>query len=223
MVDVDEIAAVKAGLEMLSQDNEEIVQQFKEVLEKLETIEALPPGIKAVQFRQLENSGAFDFRGLDIRRFSKSHKGPLTAPQFVERTNRRLKNTGTLIEEFLKHKDFEGGADLREAIMELTQEELDQNDQNAVVEFRKKVEDLRETPLFENYLAVKSAFIKGNEELKAEADFLATKETVADGEMVAEARGGEIKNLQEEVEAGKISPLKAQQKIDEIETAAEET
>jgi Asp-tRNA(Asn)/Glu-tRNA(Gln) amidotransferase C subunit len=221
MAEIDQIAAVKASLELMSQENEEMLKQFKEVIEKLEAIEQLPPGIKAVQFRQLEQSGAFKFRNVDIRHFSKSSKGALTPPQFVERTNRRLNNTSALIEAFLKHEEFEGGAELRDAINGLTQEIFDQNDQKAVLDFKGKVETLRETPVFTSYLDAKTTFIKGNPELKAEADFLATKETVADGEMLAEAKGEELKDLQEAVDSGEVSPEEAQHKIDEMEAEAE--
>ena len=97
MAEVDQIAAVKAGLELMSQETDELLEHFKEVIEKLDAIENLPPGIKAVQFRQLEQSGAFEFKKVDVRHFSKHTKKALTAPQFVQRTTRRLHNTSALI------------------------------------------------------------------------------------------------------------------------------
>lgn len=221
MENVDEIAAVRATLEMLTEDNDSLIEHFKELNEKLDVIENMPPGIKAVQFRQLEQSGAFKFNNADIRHFAKSTKHALTPPRFVERTNRRLHNTGNLIDAFLKVEDFEGGKELKSSIDELTRNEVDTNDQQAVVTFKNLVQSLRDTDLFKNYIEIKSAFLKNNSELKDEADFMATKEAVADGEMAAEDRGGELQELQQGVESGEVSAADAQIKLDEIESETE--
>lgn len=217
MSDVDQIAAVKATLEMVTADNESLLEQFQSVREKLDTIENMPPGIRSVQFRQLEQSGAFNFRDVDIRHFAAHTKKPLTPPQFVERTSRRLQNTESLIGKFLEHREFEGGKELKSSLKTLNSEIVNRNDQAAVIRFKKKVEALRDTPLFKNYLAVRNDFLKDNQELKDEADLMAAKETVADGEMMAKDRQEEIQELEKGVESGEVSPEEAQGKLDAIE------
>ena len=217
MSDVDQIAAVKATLEMVSADNDDLMEHFKSVREKLDVIESMPPGIRFVQFRQLEQSGAFDFNNVDIRHFAAHTKKPLTPPQFVERTSRRLHNTEALIGKFLEVQDFEGGQELRSSLETLNSEIVDRNDQAAVIKFKRKVEALRDTPLFKNYMAVRVSFLKGNPELKDEADLMAAKETVADGEMIAKDRQEEIKELEAGVESGAISTEEAQAKLDGME------
>ncbi|MCZ6472188.1 MAG: hypothetical protein O6934_02005 [SAR324 cluster bacterium] len=221
MENVDEIAAVRATLELLTADNDDLIEHFKELNEKLEVIEKMPPGIKAVQFRQLEQSGAFKFNNADIRHFAKSTQHALTPPQFVERTNRRLHNTGSLIDAFLKVEEFEGGKELKSSIDKLTKNTVDTSDQQAVVTFKNLVQTLRDTSLFKNYLEIKSSFLKKNSDLKDEADFMATKEAVADGEMAAEVRGEELKDIQQGVESGEVSAADAQIKLDEIESETE--
>ena len=122
MSDVDQIAAVKATLELVTAENESLVEHFQDVREKLDTIENMPPGIRSVQFRQLEQSGAFNFQNVDIRHFAAHTKKPLTPPQFVERTSRRLHNTESLIGKFLEHQDFEGGKELKSSLETLNSE-----------------------------------------------------------------------------------------------------
>ena len=217
MSDVDQIAAVKATLEMVSADNEDLLEHFQELREKLDTIENMPPGIRGVQFRQLEQSGAFNFNKVDIRHFASQTKKPLTPPQFVERTNRRLHNTESLIGKFLEHKEFEGGKELQSSLQSLTSEIVNRNDQAAVIKYKQKVEALRDTPLFKNYLNVRNGFLKGNQELKDEADLMAAKETVADGEMIAKDRQEEIQEVEKGLESGEITPVEAQQKLDAME------
>ena len=221
MSDVDQIAAVKATLEMVTSENEGLLEQFQEVREKLDTIENMPPGIRSVQFRQLEQSGAFNFQNVDIRHFASHTKKPLTPPQFVERTSRRLQNTESLIGKFLDVRDFEGGKELKSSLESLNSEIVNRNDQAAVIKFKKKVEALRDTPLFKNYLSVRNEFLKSNPELKDEADLMAAKETVADGEMMAKDRQEEIKGLEEGMEKGDVSPEEAQKKLDVMEAQDE--
>lgn len=221
MGDVDQIAAVKATLELLTADNESLIEHFKDVSEKLNLIENMPPGIRGVQFRQLEQSGAFKFNDVDVRHFAHHTTRALTPPQFVERTGRRLRNTETLIGSFLNHEEFEGGKELQESLNALTSEIVDRNDPAAVVKFKQKVDALRETPLFKNYLTVRNGFMKSSPELKDEADMMAAKEAVADGEMMAKDQYMEIKNLEKGVEKGEVSPEKAQQKLDEIEARSQ--
>lgn len=217
MTDVDQIATVRATLELLTADNDALLEHFKELNGKLDLIEKMPPGIRRVQFRQLEQSGAFKYNNADIRHFANSTKHPLTPPQFVERTMRRLYNTGTLIDAFLEHKDFTGGKELQSSLRELTTAIVDINDDKAVIAFKNNVETLRDTPLFKSYINVKDQYLKGSPELKDEAEFLAAKETVADGEMMAESLGKKLKDVKESVESGAITPEDAQQKIENIE------
>lgn len=222
MAEIDQIAAAKASLEMLGQDNQDMLDYFKETLEKLDAIEKLPPGIKRVQFRQLEQSGALKYKDADIRYFmAKKGKKTLSAPQFVQRTNRRLRNTVSLIEAFLRSKDFEGGKELKGEINQLTNEIFNENDQKAVLEFRKKVEKLRETESFEKYIKAKQTFIKKDEDLKAEAEIIATKESIADGEMVCEDRESELQDIKDKMEKGEISPEEAQTMLEAIESNME--
>ena len=155
MAEIDQIAAVKASLELFVQDNIEMKEHFKDLMSKLTTIEQLPPGIKRVQFRQLEQSGALKFNGADIRTFTaKATSKPLTPSQFVKRTNRRLENTNSLIQAFMEKDEYTEGDKLKNEINELTKVVMDETDQKAVIDFKSKVETLRGSALFENYLKV---------------------------------------------------------------------
>ena len=218
MTEVDQVAAARAMLEMTISDNEELRSYFRETLEKLAVIEMLPPGIKRVQFRQLQQSGGLQFRGADIRHFTeKAGKQALTPPKFVQRTNRRLRNTNVLIDAFLGHQPFEGGEELRAKIEALTNEVLDANDPKAVLDFRNRVEELRQSELFSNYSNVKVDFVKNNDDMRAEAEIIATKETLADGEMMAEERGEELKDIEAKMASGELSPEEVQEKIEAID------
>ena len=218
MAEIDQIAAAKASLEMMIQDNQQMMDYFKETLEKLDSIEKLPPGIKRVQFRQLEQSGALKFQGADIRIFtSKVGKRALTPPQFVQRTNRRLRNTNSLIEAFLKHESFDGGSELKKEIDQLTNEIFNEKDQKEVINFKNKVESLRDSDLFTKYIEIKDVFIKKDKDLKTEAEIIATKETLADGEMICQTREEDLQNIQGKMEKGEISAEEAQTQIDALD------
>ena len=217
MTDVDQIAAVRATLELLTADNDALLVHFKELNKMLGVIEKMPPSLRRTQFRQLEQSGAFKYNNADIRHFANSTKHLLTPPQFVQRTMRRLYNTGTLIDVFLEHQDFVGGKELQRLLQQLTTAIVDVSDDEAVIAFKYKVETLRETPLFKSYLDIKDRFLKGSPELKDEADFLAAKEAVTDGEMMAESLGKKLQEVKESVESGAITPEEAQQKIEDME------
>ena len=216
MSDIDQIAAAKATLELVIQEFEETADNFRAVLEKLDAIENLPPGIKAVQFRQLEQSGAFKFRGADIRHFSKTAKRALTPPQFVKRTQRRLSNTNSLIAAFMNHAEFEGGKDLSNSIAELLNQDVIESENKSVLGFRDQVEELRQSGLFQRYMDIRKNYLRNNEDLRNEADYLASKETVADGIMVAEGVGEELKEIQSEMEAGEISADEAMDRLGTI-------
>lgn len=220
MTEIDQVAAARASLEMVTAENEQLLAHFQELSEKLDALEKLPPGIKAVQFRQLERGGAFKFNGADIRHFTQNSKRPLKPSQFVQRTNRRLQNTHTLIQAFLKRDGFDEGTELQEEIDLLANEIIDENDGKAVVEFKKKVEALRETERFNRYMQVKEKFIRQDDEIKAEADILAAKETAADGEMLCEGRAEELADIKKKMDSGEISPEKAQQTVEEMELDA---
>jgi len=218
MAEVDQVAAARAMLEMMISDNQELQDYFRETVEKLAAIEALPPGIKAVQFRQLQQSGGLEFRGADIRLLAeKSAKKTLSPPQFIQRTNRRLRNTNALIDAFLKREDFDGGKELREKIETLTNEVLDENNSQSVIDFRNRVEELRTSEIFSTYSKIKMEFVKKDDELRAEAEIIATKEVLADAEMDAQERGEELNDLQEKMESGEISPEEVQEKMEAME------
>ena len=216
MTAIDQLAAVKASLELAIEENDELLDHFSGVIEKLEVIEKLPPGIKSVQFKQLEQSGAFKFKGADIRYFAKHNKESLTPPQFVERTRRRLHNTSALNDAFFQYAEFEGGSQLKTAIESLTVTIFDYNDQKAVVDFKDRVENLRESALFKKYIEIKNSYIKKNPDLKDEAEFLSAKVSVEDARMLAQNHGKELTEIQEDLENGEITSEEAQKNLDKF-------
>ena len=216
MSNIDQIAAIKATLELVIQDNDEIADHFREVLSQLDAIEKLPPGIKGVQFRQLEQSGAFLFRGVDLRHFTKTTKRPLTPPQFLERTSRRLSNTKALNEAFMTLSEYDGGEELRDAIDEMIGEAVNAGDIHAIKEFRKQVVALRASDLFTRYMEIRKDYLKSNKDMRDEADFLATRESMEDGLMMAESQKEELEDIQGEMESGEITAEEAQAKMEAV-------
>jgi len=99
---IDQVAAVKASLELMVAENAEIHEYFKDLLVKVAELEEETPEKRRSKFKDLVSMGAFRFNGLDIRHFTQSHHQPLPPPLFYGRTKRRLGNTLKLVEEFAR-------------------------------------------------------------------------------------------------------------------------
>lgn len=216
MDSVDQIAATKASLELMTLENQELLEKFQEVIEKLAEIEKLEGKEKHSQFRALEKSGAFLLNGVDIRLFAHTQSGPLSAPKFMRRTQRRLQNTITLLDKLLSKNPFEEGAELRQQIEAHAGEVVDVTDQQAVIEFKTKVERLRESPLFSRYQEAKTTFIRKDEELKVEAEIISTKEHAQEGEEHLRSRQEEIERIGKAMEKGEISTDAAQAALEKL-------
>ncbi len=216
MDSVDQIAAAKASLELMTQENQELLEKFQGVIEKLAEIEKLEGKEKRSQFRALEQSGAFMLNGVDIRHFAHSQSGPLSPPKFMRRTQRRLQNTITLLDKLIDKNPFEEGTELRQQIEAQAGEVIDVTDQQAVIEFKTKVEHLRESALFSRYQEAKTTFIRKDPDLKAEAEIIAAKETTEDGEELCRSRQEEIERIGQAMEKGEISTDAAQAALEKL-------
>ena len=217
MRELDRVTAVKANLELLTMDNENLLEQFGSVISQLEKIEALPREDKYAHFRKMEASGAFKLNGIDIRLFAKTTNKPLPPHEFLVRTRRRLENTLVLIREFRDKGLFEEGEALRGELEQLIAQDVDERKSKAVVKFKETVEALRGSDGFQHYQGQKTTFLKQDPQLKAEADFLSSKEAVSDGEQVARAKEEDLKEIQEKLELGELSAEDAQELLDKLE------
>jgi hypothetical protein len=216
--DIDVVAATKANLELMLVENSQLQEQFGKVLVKLASLEGLAPVERRKQFREMEKEGALKFNGVDIRLFAHhtSPNKPLPPPDFLVRTRRRLRNTNTLIEEFLKRELFTEGADLKDEIDALTYNIVNANNPPEVREFKQKVDMLRESPAFVHYLDAKKEFIKKDPDLKTDADIIATKESVEEGVENLKRREEDLKSLSQQMASGEISADEAQLQLEEL-------
>lgn len=215
--DVDLVAATKANLELMLVEHAQLSKYFQGVLKKLTEIETLKPEEKRSRFRQMEEHGDLKFNGVDIRHYAHAVPSrPLSPPEFLQRTRRRLRNTNTLIEEFLKRNIFEEGAKLRDELDALTYNIVNANSQQEVVEFKDKVELLRDSPTFNQYLDIKRDYIKRDPEIRTEADFIAAKESTEENIENFEKRGEELKSISEKMSSGEMSPDEAQLQLEEL-------
>jgi len=206
MARIDQLSATKANLELLILENRNLHDHFGKLMNKLEEIEALPAEERNAKLKSLEGEGAFQFNGIDIRRFEHTSARTLPPPEFLERTRRRLNNTLALLGELMKRKHFEAGAELNARMQKLSAEQVASGSANAVREFRDRIEVLRNSPAFLTYLDTRKSFLAADPSFRAEAEFINTKEAVADGEQAARARGEELESLKAGLDSGKMSP-----------------
>lgn len=203
---VDKVTAVKATLEMMVAENQEIHQYFKDLLGEMKDMEQLDDVNRRRKFEEMKEQGNLDFEGIDFRHFIKSRKAPLRPPVFISRTRRRLKNTNVLINAFLSKGLFEQGHELREEIEAMSYAVFDESNINEVMDFKGKVEALRETPLFQSYLESKDSFVAQDDDLRTDAEFLATKESAEDAVETFSQRGNELESLEDALESGDAIP-----------------
>ena len=206
MAHIDQLSATKASLELLILENRNLHEHFGELMGKLEEIEALPVEERNASLKSLEEDGAFQFNGIDIRRFQHTGARTLPPPEFLERTRRRLDNTRALLEELMKRKQFEPGAELSAEMQKLSEEEIAPGSDKDVRTFRDRVEELRNSPAFQTYLDTRKSFLAADPSFRAEAEFINTKEAVAEGEQAARARGEELDSLKAGLDSGQMSP-----------------
>jgi len=215
--DVDLVAATKANLELMLEENTQLTEYFGVVMKKLGEIESMDPAEKRQRFRELEQHGDLKFNGVDIRHFVHAVPArPLSPPEFLQRTRRRLRNTNTLIEEFLKRDIFQEGGQLRDDLDALTYNIVNAGNRDEVVEFKDKVEKLRESSTFTHYMEIKREYIKRDPEIRAEAEFISTKESVEENIENFQKRGEDLKAISEKMESGELSADEAQLQLEEL-------
>ncbi len=214
--EIDEFAAAKASLELTIADNNEIHEYFRDLLEKLSRLEDAEPDMRREKFRELVEMGAFRFNGLDMRHFTHSQQRPLPPPVLLNRTRRRLKNTAMLLNEFEKRGMFEQAGKLLAQIDTLAAHIINGTDAGEVIAYKDKLETLRASPLFQQYMETKTASIHKDGDIKADADFLAAKESVQEGEEVVLQRSEELSELGEQLENGELAAEEAQNKLEEL-------
>ena len=195
MAEIDQIAAAKASLEFLVQENQQMLDRFQELNQKLVEIGKIPSPSRQDHFRKLEQSGAFLLNEIDLRHFSETSKKSLTPSQFVQSTRLRLHNTCFLIDKFMARSTFKEGPQLRDVLMGLTGENFDPTDHQAVNNYKNMVEMVQNSDLFKKYLEIKNTFIQQNSDFKTEEDFLVAQELVADGIDLCRTRAAELKKI----------------------------
>ncbi|HUJ73461.1 MAG TPA: hypothetical protein VL359_01330 [bacterium] len=214
---VDQVAAAKANLELMLAENSQLRSYFGEVLEKLTQLETLPPEERREQFRAIERRGDLNFNGLDIRHFAQNAPArALTPPEFLQRTRRRLRNTHSLVEEFIKRSIFKEGKDLKEQLDALIHAIVNAGSAGEVREFRRKVEGLRQSATFTLYLETKRQYIKRDPEIKADSDFIAAKESAEEGIETLQKREADLMDIGSKMERGELSADEAQVQLDEL-------
>jgi len=217
MSDVDQVAAAKASLELMLLENRQLLEQFESLLENLQELESLPPEERHSRFHELENAGAFQFRGIDIRHFGHPTKRPLSPQQFLRRTHRRLANTNTLIGEFLKRGPFEVGLKLRSEIDQVTSDIVDEEDAKEVLAFKQRVDEIRESEMFQEYLEAKKAFLQQDPALKTESDILAVTEHAQEAHEALEGREKALQELNDNLESGEVTAEEVAQQLDDLD------
>ncbi len=215
--DLDALSTTKANLELLLLDNRSLLEHFSGLMSTLEAMAELPSEEKQERLNVLQSSGAFAFNGVDIRRFQHSAGHSLPPEEFLLRTRRRLNNTLTLLGELMKKNPFDAGASLQQDIQQIDESPVDPADTASVVAYRDRVEILRNSEPFLTYMDTKNAFLREDAGFKAEAEYAAAKEAVAEGEQTVHARQDELETIQQGIEDGELSPEKAQEKIDDLE------
>lgn len=200
---IDQFAAVKASLELMISETEEIHDYFSDLVERLNELDALKPEERRSKFQNLVEMGAFKFNGLDIRRFSRAKTtGPLPPPLFFSRTRRRLKNTTLMVEEFRKRELFGEADRLLEEIEMLSSTIVNENDHREVMTFKESVEALRASDYFQKYVKARDSFIHKDTDLRTDTELIAAKETVEEGEEMLQQRSDDLTGLSEQLESG---------------------
>lgn len=219
--DIDRVSALKANLELTIAENGEIHEYFRDLLERLGEIEQLPDTDRRERFKDLSSQGAFRFNGLDVRYFTRSHRKPLPPPMFLNRTRRRLKNTATLVDTFINRGLLAEGEQLREEIDALTFEIVDGEDAKEVMGFKRKVDALRDSPLFTRYMETKREFVRKDADFRTDTEFLAAKESVEEGEELFRQREAELTDLHEQIGNESIDPEEAERRLAELTAQGE--
>jgi hypothetical protein len=215
--EIDQLAAVKASLELMVSDNNGIHEYFRDLLEKVSELDEMDEGLRRQRFKDLVRMGAFRFNGVDIRHFTQSQiNKPLSPPIFLNRTRRRLQNTIRLVAEFEKRRAFPEATRLREEIEALASHIVNENDTDAVKNFKKEVETLRDSSLFRHYLETKKAFIQQDADFKTDAEMLAARESVEESEEIFRQRADDLSELSAQLEKGGVSLDEIQAKLDEL-------
>jgi hypothetical protein len=213
---IDQLATVKASLELMVSENSEVHEYFRDLLEKVSELDEETPEARRKRFKDLVQMGAFRFNGLDVRHFTQSQHRPLPPPLFLSRTKRRLQNTRLLVDEFAKRGIFEDAEQLRTELELLASHIVNEEDARDVREFKSKVDALRESSLFENYLETKTRFIRKDAELRADAEYLAAKESVEEGEEIFRQRAEDLDTLSRQISEGSVALEEAQARLDEM-------
>ena len=214
---IDQLAAVKASLELMISETEEIHEYFADLVERLDELDALEPDERRSKFQNLVEMGAFKFNGLDIRRFSRTQaSGPLAPPLFFSRTLRRLKNTTLMVEEFRKRELFSEADKLLDEIEMLSSTIVNENDHQEVMSFKESVEALRDSDYFQKYVKARNTFVHKDTELKTDTEFIAAKETVEEGEEILKQRNDELTGLSEQLESGKSTTEEISNVLDKM-------
>jgi hypothetical protein len=213
---IDQVAAVKASLELMIAENAEIHEYFKDLLEKVAGLEEETPETRRLKFQELVGMGAFRFNGVDIRHFTRGPQSALPPPLFLSRTRRRLKNTLSLLAEFARRKLFGQADDLHAALELLSAHIVNETNASEVRQFKGEVDALRESPLFRAYLLTKARFIRQDSELRAEADYLAARESVEEGEETFRHRAEVLDAMTHDMESGTLALEEAQARLDAL-------
>ncbi|MBI3993078.1 MAG: hypothetical protein HY342_07375 [Candidatus Lambdaproteobacteria bacterium] len=219
MTQSDQIAEVRAGLELVLQENANLLRHFTGLLRELNALGELPAPERHKKFRAIEARGAFSFNGVDIRRFAPTSQQLVSPAEFLRRTRRRLVNTVGMINEFTRRGAFANGARLIADIEGLTARIIDETDTREVVAFRGRVDQVRNTPLFQEYLGLKQRFIREDPEFKTEADLIAARETAQENHDYFLSREAELSLLGKKLEKGDLKPDDAKRQLDDLALA----
>ncbi|MBI4083250.1 MAG: hypothetical protein HY423_11635 [Candidatus Lambdaproteobacteria bacterium] len=207
MADIDQVAAARAGLQLMLEGNQTLLEHFQGLLDRLLAIEALPPAERQAQFGELVASGGLMVNGVDVRRYAQTDSAkPLKPHQFLRRTHRRMVNTVLLITEFRKRNLFPAGQTLIAQIDDITGALVDESNPRAVLAFRAKVEAIRQSTLFQDYLGAKKAFVNVDPDLRNHAEVIATREAVEEGKDALEYRADELQQMGDRMEQGELAP-----------------
>ena len=159
MEETDRISALRASLELMIQENTNLLKHFEQLVKELDILEQLAPADRHAKFREIEARGAFNLHGIDIRHFARASQKQLLPAQFLRRTQRRLVNTVNMVREFRKRGVFEQGDMLIGSINKVTENIVDEANPREVMAFRDRVDEIRHSPGFEEYLHLKQQLI----------------------------------------------------------------